>query len=56
LTAAGVHALSVGVNGGSAPPGVPHFQPFVWRDNATGAELLATWQPGEPGRKDACCT
>ncbi len=46
LTGQGVHALSVGVNGGSAPPGVPHNTPFWWRDAATGTNLLAFWHPG----------
>lgn len=43
----GVRALSVGVNGGSAPPGVPKNTPFWWRDGPSGAALLAFWHPGE---------
>ena len=39
--------MTVGVNGGSAPPGVPHNQPFLWRDTESQAELLAMWHPGE---------
>lgn len=38
--------LSVGVNAASAPPGVPKTAPFVWRDVASGSELLAMWHPG----------
>jgi hypothetical protein len=49
LAAAGVRALSVGVNGGSAPPGVPKNAPFVWRDATSGAEVLAFWHPGGYG-------
>ena len=46
LYAEGVRAVTVGVNGGSAPPGVPHNQPFIWRDTQSQAELLAMWHPG----------
>ena len=46
LYAQGVRAVTVGVNGGSAPPGVPHNQPFIWRDTESQAELLAMWHPG----------
>ncbi|EFN51908.1 hypothetical protein CHLNCDRAFT_54763 [Chlorella variabilis] len=42
----GVRAISVGVNGGCAPPAVPHFTPFIWRDLPSGKELLAMWHPG----------
>jgi hypothetical protein len=31
---------------GSAPPGVPMFTPFIWRDEASGSQLLAFWRPG----------
>jgi hypothetical protein len=31
---------------GSAPPGVPMFTPFIWRDEASGTQLLAFWRPG----------
>ena len=48
LYAQGVRAVTVGVNGGSAPPGVPHNQPFIWRDTESQAELLAMWHPGNP--------
>lgn len=37
---------AVGVNGASAPPGVPHNRPFVWQDAASGASLLAMVHPG----------
>lgn len=37
---------AVGVNGGSAPPAVPHNRPFWWRDAASGKQLLAFWHPG----------
>eukprot|EP00887_Chlorella_sp_A99_P001854 scaffold19.g1854.t1 len=42
----GVRALSVGVNAGSAPPAVPFNAPFWWRDEPSGAQLLAFWHPG----------
>lgn len=45
----GVHALSVGVNGVSAPPGVPKNTPFWWRDEPSGEQLLAFWHPGRAG-------
>ncbi|KAK9837747.1 hypothetical protein WJX74_004142 [Apatococcus lobatus] len=46
LTKLGIDVLSFGVNGGSAPPGVPHNQPFIWRDEQTSSEVLAFWHPG----------
>ena len=46
LHSQGVRAVSVGVNGGSAPPGVPKNTPFWWRDEASGKQLLAFWHPG----------
>lgn len=46
LAARGVEAVSVGVNAGSAPPGVPPFTPFLWRDEESGQQLLAFWHPG----------
>jgi hypothetical protein len=46
LARAGVAALSVGVNSGSAPPGVPLNTPFVWADERTGQQLLAFWHAG----------
>lgn len=42
----GIKAISVGVNAGSAPPGVPWFTPFIWRDEASGTQILAFWHPG----------
>ena len=45
----GIKAISVGVNAGSAPPGVPRFTPFIWRDEPSGTQILAFWHPG------ACC-
>ena len=38
--------LSIGVNGGSAPPAVPWNQPFLWRDEGTGSQIIAMWHPG----------
>ncbi|WIA38239.1 hypothetical protein OEZ86_001582 [Tetradesmus obliquus] len=49
LAAKGIKAVSVGVNPGSAPPGVPMFTPFIWRDEASGTQLLAFWRPGGYG-------
>lgn len=49
MAAAGVRALSVGVNAGSAPPGVPLDTPFIWRDMASNASLLAMWHAGGYG-------
>ncbi|KIZ02961.1 hypothetical protein MNEG_4996 [Monoraphidium neglectum] len=46
MAAHGVRALTGGVNGFSAPPGVPKRTPFVWRDLASGAEILAMWHEG----------
>ena len=46
LYAQGVRAVTVGVNGGSAPPGVPHNQPFIWRDTQSQTDMLAMWHPG----------
>lgn len=42
----GIKAISVGVNAGSAPPGVPKYTPFIWRDEASGTQILAFWHPG----------
>ena len=47
LVGQGVQAVTVGTNGGCAPPAVPHNTPFIWRDVRSGAELLAMWHPGE---------
>jgi hypothetical protein len=41
-----LQGISVGVNGGSAPPGVPRSTPFLWRDVASGAQLIAMWHAG----------
>jgi hypothetical protein len=43
----GIKAISVGVNAGSAPPGVPWYTPFTWRDEPSGTDILAFWHPGE---------
>lgn len=48
LTAEGVRAVTIGVNGGSAPPGVPKNTPFIWRDEASGTELVTVLHPGKP--------
>ena len=47
LASEGVRVLSVGVNGGSAPPAVPFNTPFWWRDEPSSTQLLAFWHPGE---------
>lgn len=49
LARLGVKALTVGVNGVSAPPAVPFNTPFWWRDGPSGAQLLSFWHPGEWG-------
>lgn len=46
LNEQGVRVVSVGVNGGSAPPAVPHNTPFVWSDPCSGASVVAFWHPG----------
>lgn len=46
LVRQGVKALSVGVNAGSAPPGVPKSTPFIWTDPQSGEELVAMWHEG----------
>lgn len=55
LAAAGVRALSVGVNGASTPPDVPRA--FVWSDAAASRVALpALWHPygyGDKGFEDA---
>jgi len=43
LTAAGVTAISVGVNGASAPPALPRA--FVWRDEPSGTDMLTFYHP-----------
>ncbi|GBF87719.1 hypothetical protein Rsub_00430 [Raphidocelis subcapitata] len=49
MAAHGVRALTVGVNGFSAPPGVPKRTPFIWRDEESGAQILAMWHEGGYG-------
>eukprot|EP00775_Hariotina_reticulata_P006744 gene6744-6964_t len=49
MVSRGIKAISVGVNGGSAPPGVPKFTPFIWRDEESGTQILAFWRPGGYG-------
>lgn len=44
----GVQAITIGVNGGSAPPGVPKNTPFVWRDKPSGKEIITVVHPGMP--------
>jgi hypothetical protein len=54
LTAAGVRALSVGINPFSTPPYVPRA--FVWRDVGTGVNVTAMFHPyyyGGIGYSDA---
>ena len=46
LVGQGIQAVTVGTNGGCAPPAVPHNTPFIWRDVRSGAQLLAMWHPG----------
>ena len=46
LASEGVQAFTIGVNGGSAPPGVPKNTPFWWRDEASGKQLLGVLHPG----------
>ena len=46
----GVQAITIGVNGGSAPPGVPKNTPFVWRDKPSGKEIITVVHPGMPSR------
>lgn len=56
LRESGVQAITVGVNGATAPPGfhlkifdsqstgVPSA--FVWEDPSSGQDILAMWHPG----------
>lgn len=46
LASAGIQAISVGVNGGSAPPAVPLNSLFWWQDPSSQKKLLAVWHPG----------
>jgi hypothetical protein len=48
LTDEGVQAITIGVNGGSAPPGVPKNTPFIWRDRPSGKEIITAVHPGKP--------
>lgn len=48
LANSGVKMLTVGCNGAGAPPAVPRNQPFLWRDERTGTELVAMWHAGLP--------
>jgi hypothetical protein len=43
----GIDMITVGVNGGSAPPAVP--RQFVWRDPVSNQSILATWHPSGYG-------
>lgn len=51
---AGIEALHVGVNDFSRPPAVPQVSPplyapvspFVWRDTASGADVVCYWSSG----------
>lgn len=47
LAAAGVAAISVGVNGASGAPAVPSV--FTWLDPASNTSVLAMWHPGGYG-------
>jgi hypothetical protein len=47
LVEAGVQFLHIGVNGASTPPDVPPV--FVWRDPASGAELVVMYHKGTYG-------
>lgn len=54
LAAAGVRAITVGVNPWSTPPAVPRA--FVWRDAESGVSLPSMWHPnfyGGIGLEDA---
>jgi hypothetical protein len=48
LSQAGVKAISVGVNSGSAPPAdiTKPNKPFLWKDERSGASIIAFWHPG----------
>ncbi|KXS16332.1 hypothetical protein M427DRAFT_31468 [Gonapodya prolifera JEL478] len=49
LTSEGVRAVSFGCNAASAPVGVPHNRPFMWRNDGTGDEVLAMYNDGGYG-------
>lgn len=44
-----VRAVSVGVNSATPTPAVPLNTPFIWRDEATGSQVLALWHAGGYG-------
>ena len=44
LARRGIRAISVGVNGASAPPAVPRV--FLWKDNVSTEELITLYHPG----------
>jgi hypothetical protein len=46
LAGQGIKAVTVGTNGGCAPPDVPHNTVFIWSDVASGTQILAMWHPG----------
>lgn len=46
LVGQGIKAVTVGVNGGSAPPDVPYNTPFLWHDKQSKTEIVAMWHPG----------
>lgn len=48
----GIRAVSGGVNGFAAPPGVPKNTPIIWRDEESGHQIIAMWHPG--GGNSAC--
>lgn len=47
LVSAGVLAITIGVNGGSASPDLPNNKAFVWRDESSGAQAIMIQHPGE---------
>eukprot|EP00117_Sycon_ciliatum_P028500 scpid54371/ scgid0629/ len=52
LKAAGVEAITVGVNPGSMPPAVPDI--FNWHDPVSGETILAMWHAHGYGGMDCC--
>eukprot|EP00879_Flechtneria_rotunda_P010814 GHRR01011301.1.p1 GENE.GHRR01011301.1~~GHRR01011301.1.p1 ORF type:complete len:838 (+),score=278.05 GHRR01011301.1:406-2919(+) len=46
LTSRGIKGLTGGVNGFSAPPGVPHSTPFIWKDEESEQQIFAMWHAG----------
>jgi len=47
LISRGIEAISVGVNGASAPPVVPSV--FVWKKPQSQESIIGMWHPGEYG-------